>query len=214
MAEILATSLLLPATPLPRKLARLWVVSDVLHNSGAGSQTWRYRHEFEERLPQVFSHWGDVIHSFPGRIKREGIRMQVNTVLDSWENTLVFPSPIIEQFRRAVDSGSQNVFVEPEEPKGSGTEPLSQDNAEGDEDVDGVPLYTSSRPLGLHPPGEESEIERGMSPSAQSLDGKALDSEVLPDYHTHPSLVPPSETPLEGHSKTEGDEDDLDGVPL
>ena len=55
MVEILADSLTLPETPVPSKVARLMLVSDVLHNSTASVRNAsRYRSLLEAALPDVF----------------------------------------------------------------------------------------------------------------------------------------------------------------
>lgn len=112
MAGVLLNALLLPTTPVPRKLARLWVVSDVLHNSGGYaevgvSQAWRYRDIFAKHLPRVCAHWGDVAFSFPGRIKQESVRVQVALVIDTWEQALIFPPALIDTLRRALNTGTK-----------------------------------------------------------------------------------------------------------
>lgn len=55
VVEILADSLTLPETPVPSKVARLMLVSDVLHNSTASVRNAsRYRSLLEAALPDVF----------------------------------------------------------------------------------------------------------------------------------------------------------------
>lgn len=55
VVEILADALTLPETPVPSKVARLMLVSDVLHNSTAPVRNAsRYRSLLEAALPDVF----------------------------------------------------------------------------------------------------------------------------------------------------------------
>ena len=55
VVEILADSLTLPETPVPAKVARLMLASDVLHNSTAPVRNAsRYRGLLEAALPDVF----------------------------------------------------------------------------------------------------------------------------------------------------------------
>ncbi len=55
MVEILADSLTLPETPVPSKVARLMLASDVLHNSTAPVRNAsRYRSLLEAAMPDVF----------------------------------------------------------------------------------------------------------------------------------------------------------------
>lgn len=70
----------LDATPVPRKIARLHLVSDILHNATSLPHAWVYRATFERRLTTVFDHLGDVYLSFPGRMKAEQFKIQVTNV--------------------------------------------------------------------------------------------------------------------------------------
>lgn len=114
VARILVRSLLLPETPLPRKLARLYVVSDILHNSSGGSDVatmpsnvWRYRQAFDgQPILAVMRHLGDVARSFPGIMKQEALRAQLRALVDVWEGWLVFAPGTLEELRRAIEVGS------------------------------------------------------------------------------------------------------------
>jgi len=103
VAELIARSLLIPSTPVPRKIARLYVVSDILYNSAAATRNaWRYRAAFEPWLLPVFSHLGTVAHSFSGRMKTEAVMRQVLAVLECWDMWLVMPPSLVAQLRFAV----------------------------------------------------------------------------------------------------------------
>lgn len=96
-----------PGTPLARKQARLYIVSDILHNSAAtASHAWRYRSLFETRMARVFAHLGDVARSFLGRIKREASKDWARTLLAVWESWLVFPQQTLAEWGRLLETGS------------------------------------------------------------------------------------------------------------
>ncbi|GAA5852217.1 hypothetical protein JCM9279_006936 [Rhodotorula babjevae] len=102
IADLLVCSLTIDTTPVPRKLARLHLVSDILHNSAASvPNAWTYRSIFERKLPAVFDHLGDIYLSFPGRLKAEQFRGLVEKVLDVWANDwIVFEPSVIDDFKR------------------------------------------------------------------------------------------------------------------
>jgi len=55
VVEVLSDALTLSETPIPLKVARLFLVSDILHNSTAPVRNAsRYRSRLEEHLPDVF----------------------------------------------------------------------------------------------------------------------------------------------------------------
>lgn len=81
IVDLLVDSLTLDATPVPRKVARLHLCSDILHNASASlPNAWVYRSVMQARLPRVFDHLGEIHRSFPGRIKAEQFRVQISNV--------------------------------------------------------------------------------------------------------------------------------------
>ncbi|WFD26368.1 hypothetical protein MNAN1_001347 [Malassezia nana] len=83
LAAILANSLQIASTPIPRKLARLYVVSDILCNGAAPVPgAWKYREAFQTHLPTIFAHLGATVRACPGRITAEKVRRPILEVLD------------------------------------------------------------------------------------------------------------------------------------
>ncbi|KAM0789547.1 hypothetical protein ACM66B_000360 [Microbotryomycetes sp. NB124-2] len=113
IADLLVCSLTIDETPVPRKIARLHLVSDILHNSSSSlPNAWVYRSIFESRLPDVFDHLGDVYNSFPGRMKAEQFKAQVSKIVDVWEHDwMIFEPSTIEDWRRRL-SGVDDVDAE------------------------------------------------------------------------------------------------------
>ena len=86
------SSLLVDGTPVPRKVARLHLICDILHNSAVSlPMAWTFRQEFQARLGLVFDHLSTIYHSFPGRITAETFKKQITAVVDVWEDWIVFP---------------------------------------------------------------------------------------------------------------------------
>lgn len=107
ITDIITQSLLIPSTPVPRKLARLYVVSDLLHNSAAPlPNVWKYRSALESRVAVVFRHLGDIARCFPGLMKQEGFKTQVRAVLDVWDSWIVFAPSILDSLRLALEEGN------------------------------------------------------------------------------------------------------------
>ncbi len=193
ITRILIESLLLHTTPVPRKLARLYVVSDVLHNSAAPiPNAWRYRQLLEDALTPVFTHLGDVAKSFPGRMKMEGFKMQIGAVLDTWESWMIFSSTSLESWRRLLDEGSGRTVHQEEEKAERPQQRVEQDDA----DLDGEAL-----------PPVDSVGQRGKE-DVENLDGEDLDGEGL-DGET---LDAPQSREVGGDEAMDGE--DLDGEAL
>jgi len=66
VVECLVEALTLPQTPWASKLARLYLVSDILHNSSSQhlKSGWVFRREFEKVLPSLFEHLGSCLTGY------------------------------------------------------------------------------------------------------------------------------------------------------
>ncbi|CAG8505458.1 6856_t:CDS:10, partial [Cetraspora pellucida] len=93
IVDIICKTLVIKETPIPTKVARLYLVSDILHNSSVSvPNAWKFR----TVLPEIFEHLNEVYRSIAARLKAETFRRQITTILTVWENWIVFPQPYIE----------------------------------------------------------------------------------------------------------------------
>ncbi|KAJ3154695.1 U2 snRNP-associated SURP domain-containing protein [Geranomyces variabilis] len=123
--EIVATiakSLLIASTPVfPTKVARLYLLSDVLHNTATPlPNAWKLRAGIESRLNEIFTHLAVVRKGIGRRLRQEQLRRAVCEVLVAWEGWIVFPTAFIAQLRTE--------FLE--DPPGTADEPTSQQASE------------------------------------------------------------------------------------
>ncbi|GMK59338.1 hypothetical protein CspeluHIS016_0703530 [Cutaneotrichosporon spelunceum] len=104
VTQIICLSLCVEDTPIPRKIARLHLVSDILHNSSSSlPNVWRYRQSFENRLPAVFEHFARIhnrLLEYSGTLSANVFIQQVDAVLDIWERWMVLSSEIQSQLRQ------------------------------------------------------------------------------------------------------------------
>jgi len=80
--DCITESLTLMETPLTSKIARLYLVTDILHNCASRvSNVSSYRRGFEGKLMQVFEHFHTVFNAIPSKLKAEQFRKRVMAVL-------------------------------------------------------------------------------------------------------------------------------------
>lgn len=149
IVNLLVKSLVLPATPVfPLKVSRLYVISDLLHNSGASlHNAWKFRSLFQQKLKPVFQSFGDAWRKIPSRLKAEQVRKAVWNALDAWESWIVFPREVLEDWKAAFMGTKGEKRVEEEEDLDGivmqGKMEVQNDEGraqEEEEDLDGVPL--------------------------------------------------------------------------
>ena len=91
VAETLAEALSLAETPVPTKVARLFLLSDILHNSSAQVRNASaYRTHLAARLPDVFESLADTFRCVDGRISAEAMKKHVLVVLRCWGDWFLF----------------------------------------------------------------------------------------------------------------------------
>ncbi|KAJ6500098.1 hypothetical protein C8R47DRAFT_1175437 [Mycena vitilis] len=205
VAEIIVASLLVDGTPVPRKVARLHLICDILHNSAAAvPSAWKFRQEFQARLGVVFDHLANIYHSFPGRITAETFKKQITAVVDIWEDWIVFPPDFTSELRARLEGET----VEDEKSEAQ-AEPVKAATS-----VAPSRFKTSSFQLATAPVG--------AAPSDPDLDGEVMDDvdgEPVDDLDGTPmddvDGEPVDDVDGEPMEDVDGDPiDDVDGAPM
>ncbi|KAL6629961.1 hypothetical protein ACP70R_029726 [Stipagrostis hirtigluma subsp. patula] len=111
IVEVLTESLTLKETPIPTKVARLMLVSDILHNSSAPvKNASAFRTKFEASLPDVMESFNDLYRSITGRITAEALKERVMKVLQVWADWFLFSDAYLNGLRATfLRSGNSGV---------------------------------------------------------------------------------------------------------
>ncbi|XP_041707163.1 U2 snRNP-associated SURP motif-containing protein isoform X1 [Coregonus clupeaformis] len=158
----IAESLSLLQTPLQKKIARLYLVSDILYNSCAKvANASYYRKFFEAKLPQIFGDISDAYRNIQARLQAEQFKQKIMGCFRAWEDWAVYPESYLIQlqniFLGLIKAGEEVIErVEVASPDLDGApldgaplddldgSPLAWDPASLDgvpvDDIDGVPL--------------------------------------------------------------------------
>lgn len=200
-------------------MARLWLISDILHNSAVPlPHAWKYRQEFQQRLGVVFDHFSVIYHSFEGRLKADTFKRQVLAVVEVWDDWIVFPpeqtcvwKDRLEGKAVAKEHVVQQVQVvqTPLTPVVSKFKPsafkpvmpdpnLAPEEAEEDMDLDDSDAEISAVPAVVA--SEVVEVAESVAEADEDLDGapiEDMDGEPLEDIDGEHELL-----------------DDLDGEPI
>lgn len=200
-------SLLVDGTPVPRKVARLHLICDILHNSAASvPSAWKFRQEFQSRLGIVFDHLANIYHSFPGRITAETFKKQITSVVDIWEDWIVFPPDFTSELRMRLEG----VIVGAEDRK---VEESSNDAPEN------TPSFTSRFKASSFQPATAPVDEPVAAAAVDSDDGEPMeeDSDVdgnpIDDVDGQP-VEDVDGQPLDNDLDGEPMDGDLDGEPM
>ncbi|XP_016395195.1 U2 snRNP-associated SURP motif-containing protein-like isoform X4 [Sinocyclocheilus rhinocerous] len=163
IVECIAESLSILKTPLPKKIARLYLVSDVLYNSSAKvANASYYRKFFEIKLCQIFSDLNATYKTIQGHLQSENFKQRVMSCFRAWEDWTVYPDPFLIKL--------QNIFLglvslEPEKE----IEDLLPEQPERSEDIDGAPIVEEELD------GAPLDDVDGMPIDGVPIDGASLD---------------------------------------
>uniref|UniRef100_A0A8B9KL92 U2 snRNP-associated SURP motif-containing protein n=1 Tax=Astyanax mexicanus TaxID=7994 RepID=A0A8B9KL92_ASTMX len=154
IVECITESLSILKTPLPKKIARLYLVSDVLYNSSAKvSNASYYRKFFETKLCQIFSDLNATFRTIQGHLQSEHFKQRVMSCFRAWEDWAVYPDPFLIKL--------QNIFL--------GLVSLDPEKETPVEDIDGAPIVEEELD------GAPLEDVDGMPIDGAPLDGAPLD---------------------------------------
>ncbi|XP_069831503.1 U2 snRNP-associated SURP motif-containing protein isoform X3 [Dendropsophus ebraccatus] len=135
IVDCIAESLSILKTPLPKKIARLYLVSDVLYNSSAKvANASYYRKFFETKLCQIYADLNAAYRAIQGHLQSENFKQRVMACFRAWEDWAIYPEPFLIKL--------QNIFlglvnIEEKEPE----EVVDDlDGAPIEEELDGAPL--------------------------------------------------------------------------
>uniref|UniRef100_A0A3Q3J264 U2 snRNP-associated SURP motif-containing protein n=1 Tax=Monopterus albus TaxID=43700 RepID=A0A3Q3J264_MONAL len=182
IVECITESLSILKTPLPKKIARLYLVSDVLYNSSAKvANASYYRKYFETKLCQIFSDLNATYKTIQGHLQCENFKQRVMSCFRAWEDWAVYPDPFLIKLQN-IFLGLVNLSLE-KEPVAIVVE------AEPAEDIDGAPIeeYVDGTPL---------EDVDGVPIDAGPIDGAPIDGAPLDDLDGVP--IKPMEEDIDG----------------
>ncbi|KAI7898394.1 uncharacterized protein BX663DRAFT_525141 [Cokeromyces recurvatus] len=177
IVDLICKSILLPDSPLSTKLARLYLISDILHNSSVHvSNAWKYRKEFEAQLPAIFDHFNSIYRSIHARLKAEQVRRHITAVINVWENWMIFPKYYTDQLTEIYLKKEKNATT-------TQLENNDNENVDGEpmEDVDGEPLEDVDGESIENVDGEPMEDVDGEP--LEDVDGEPLNDDPINDTH-------------------------------
>ena len=173
IVEVVTESLCILQTPIPAKIARLYLVSDILHNSSSAvAKASLFRSLFEANMISIFESLGEKLKATEGRITAQAMKDKVCRVLRVWEVWSLYPQDFINRLECLFLGKS------PEPENGAGAE--DKDGIDGemvDDDVDGVPLDDVDR---VAVSGASAEALRKSS--KEDVDGEPLEEDVDGDF--------------------------------
>nr|XP_046267696.1 U2 snRNP-associated SURP motif-containing protein isoform X2 [Scatophagus argus] len=187
-------------TPLQKKIARLYLVSDILYNSCAKvAGASYYRKYFETKLTHIFGDLKASHKNIQARLQAEQFKQKVMSCFRAWEDWAIYPEPYLIHLQNIFLGYSKAVEEQTEmaEEMSSDLDGAPMDSTT----IDGLPLHKDSAddldgcPMGWDPLDGVSVDDIDGVPlgvAGDDIDGVPLDE----------SSVPHSRVPLSKWEKT------------
>ncbi|KLO12290.1 hypothetical protein SCHPADRAFT_875731 [Schizopora paradoxa] len=222
VSDIIVASLVVDGTPVPRKVARLHLICDILHNCAVSlPNAWKFRQEFQARLGIVFDHLSSIYHSFPGRITAETFKKQIVAVLDIWEDWIVFPTEFLASLKSRLD-GVANEAEKAEKEDKEGGEEEKKAAAKFSASSFKPAMVATAKPAPSALPEDDGEADMDMDDSDEEqtkevddVDGEPIDDVdgvPMDDIDGDPIVGDPIDgEPLDGEPI---DGEPIDGEPI
>ncbi|WKX99351.1 hypothetical protein Q1695_014326 [Nippostrongylus brasiliensis] len=210
ICECIYESLTIDETPLHKKIARLYLISDLLANAASRGvrDVFYFRQYFGELLTKIFSALGRTLRSVTARLKAEQFKQRVMLCFRAWEESVLYPTDVLVN--------SQNIFLGLMEGRTSDEEEEDLDGAPCD--IDGVPIEDTERNMPIfeddsEPTSSKSQTEQPKKPTGQFKAGNwSTVGTIEPvkskweDDDADPGGKEPSASPLR---KKSGNDDDV-----
>ena len=170
IVEVVTESLCILQTPIPAKIARLYLVSDILHNSSSAvAKASMFRSLFEANMINIFESMGEKLRSTEGRITAQAMKDKVCRVLRVWEVWSLYPQDFINRL--------ECLFLgKTPEPANGAEDKEGLDGESIDDDVDGIPLDDVDR--GAISGASVAQSDTARKGGKDDVDGEPLEEDV------------------------------------
>lgn len=240
VVECITESMSILETPLTKKVARLYLISDILHNSSAKVQNASYyRRHFERKLEQVMKHLNSAHRAIQSRLRAEQFKQKVLACFRAWDDWAIYPDKYLIHLQNTFlglvggkekpqeQAAEETMFVAPTAPVAPPTEdPIYTVG----EDVDGTPIDFSNldgNKLDEAAPVDETDQVDGMPLDGDPLDGVPIEAAPAKKAAPPPAAsrfvqskwetVDPDEVEAQAMTTSKWDQlegNDVDGEPL
>lgn len=187
--------------PVPKKMARLFLVSDILHNSSASVRNASsYRSGFQTSLPDIFYSMHTCYVNINSRMGLETMKEQLMKVLQIWQAWSLFPLSFVMKLERillygtpdaevarelaAKEAAKEGKAAAKEQPAAaSPSEEQPTEAGEEEEDIDGEPM--SKEPV----PAAPAPAAAALAADEEKVSAWMRDAAIpfSPHPHLHPN---------------------------
>jgi len=144
IVECICESLSILETPIPTKIARLFVVNDILHNcSSKIPNVSNFRKDFQQYLVESMEHMHKALSTCSTKGQAEKFRKQVLSCLSAWQDWSLYPPQFLINLQNVFVGLSTKQEIQEKDSKIVPPSDEMDDEIDGDpitDDIDGIPI--------------------------------------------------------------------------
>lgn len=99
ITDILTDSFKNPKTKPTKKIARLYLINDILCNNRVQNINAPFRDEFKQRLTEIFDCLKETLHNLRGQADKEEFKRRVFNVLKAWDVWKIYPKSYLDHLK-------------------------------------------------------------------------------------------------------------------
>ena len=206
IVECISESLSILQTPLAKKIARVYLISDILHNCSIKGvpNVSHFRKAFQAKLPEIFNDLNLCYKSIDGRMRAEAFRQRVVNCFRAWEDWALYPQDFLIRM--------QNIFFGLV-PSKEGSLGMDNDRSSDEDSTKGGYLGATKGPNKLRNNGVTGGLFKD-----NDLDGRSIGGTDDEDVDGIPldgaALLKSAQQKGLRDKEVRSDDSDLDGAPL
>lgn len=164
VVECITESLSNESTLVTKKIARLYLISDILHNCGVKvNKASFYRTIFESKLMDIIKEMKAAYDKLEGRLQAEGFKVRILRTLKAWEDS-IYPKDFMTRLHNTFLGVDVKDEVKPEPLVDAGLDidgaPIDHADEDDDAPMDGAALLKSAMKQYESPEAdEETDID-------------------------------------------------------
>merc|ERR1712096_349949 len=227
IVECIVESCCILETPLTKKIARVYLISDILHNSSAKvAKASFFRKHFESKLEQVMVALHKCHRNIQSRMRSEQFKQKVLMCFRVWDDWAVYPDKFLIHLQNTflglvkiegIDDDESEIDGVPASVEETSSAVANDDDDEvdgipfdnditNDDDVDGIPLDTSGQDATEAVKEEPKHDPPGFIQSKwETIDKETVEQQAMTTSKWEL---------LNQDTDQEEDDDDVDGVEI
>lgn len=178
IVDCICEALMIPETPLYKKLGRFYLLSDILANCEViGPDIANYRQHIEPKLEPIFKEFNNIMRKIPTRINQAQFRSRVSGCIQLWSDNTIYQKQDLIHFQNIFYGIKDDKRKREQSPKEGESDNDSIENEEIEAEQERIKLNFKTEDEWVQvDPAKEREMTTGSKWEREDYDDNRNDS--------------------------------------